>query len=453
MERSFPAKPKVDSVVVLGMEPTAVAGSWFRTTAPGWSDYMDDKTDIDVRIQHAYDDKRPAGEEASPARHRRNDVEEALRASEMRFRSIADSAVDAIVSIDSEDRITFWNQGARRIFGYSEDEVLGKFVTILIPDRYKSLHHDGVKRYLKTRQPALIGKTAELQARRKDGTEFPIELSLSTWSSREGVFFTGIIRDISLRKETESALARSTLEARHRTEELESLVQMVVHDLKSPVVTICGLVRILRRGLADLPPDEKRARILDQLENSSQTMEHFLKDLLDGLTSQRSDPDRVPVRLDECINEVIAGHHQRAAERGISIRLVMSEPVSPIPGDRHRISQVIDNLVGNAIKHMGDRPDSRIVIQLLEEDDAVVTTISDNGIGIAEQHQAKIFDRFFRVPGTADRGGTGLGLSIVKRIVESHGGAISVAAGELGGATFVIRLPKVVSVEDVPDFS
>lgn len=408
---------------------------------------MNKKANIDARPVCASHEARARNLDASRGCPR-SEVEEALRASEMRFRSIADSAVDAIVSIDSEDRITFWNQGAQRIFGHSEEEVLGKSVTMIIPEQYKQHHRDGMRRYLETRQPALIGRTAELQAMRKDGTEFPIELSLSTWTSKEGTFFTGIIRDVSLRKETESALARSTLEAKQRTEELESLVQMVAHDLKSPVVTICGLVRILKNSLKDLLSDEKRLRILEQLENSSQTMERFLVDLLDGLAAHHTELQREHVRLEDCINEVIAGHQQRATERGISIRLVMPEPVGPVAGDRHRISQVIDNLVGNAIKHMGDRPDSRISIHLFEQGDVVVTEVSDNGVGIAEQHQARIFDRFFRVPGRGEPGGTGLGLSIVKKIVENHGGDISVVSGELGGATFVVRLPKAVSIEN-----
>lgn len=406
---------------------------------------MDEKTDMDVRTTCV--DEHSLTGDSSLACGSRNDVEEALRASEMRFRSIADSALDAIVSVNSEDTITFWNQGAQRIFGYSEEEVIGKSVTMIIPERYKQHHRDGMKRYLTTRRPALIGRTAELQARRKDGTEFPIELSLSTWTSMEGTFFTGIIRDISLRKETELALARSTSEAKQRTEELESLVQMVAHDLKSPVVTICGLVRILKRSLADRASDEKSVRILQQLETSSQTMERFLKDLLDGLASQHVEQQQALVRLDECINQVIAAHRQRAAERRISLRLVMDEPVSPVAGDRHRLSQVIDNLVGNAIKHMGDGPDPRVIVQLLEEKNTVITKISDNGVGIALEHQSKIFDRFFRVPGKGDQSGTGLGLSIVKKIVESHGGEISLAPGELGGATFVIRLPKAVTEE------
>lgn len=199
--------------------------------------------------------------------------------------------------------------------------------------------------------------------------------------------------------------------------------------------------------MGDLPQEDKRVQILEQLENSSRTMERFLEDLLDGLTLNHTELQRVPVRLDECINEVIAGQLQRATERGIRIHFLMPKPVPAVAGDRHRLFQVIDNLVGNAVKHMGEKSDSRITIHLFEDENAVITKVSDNGVGIAVQHQAKIFDRFYRVSGTRERTGTGLGLSIVRKIVESHGGEIALASDVQNGATFTVKLPKATTVE------
>jgi PAS domain S-box-containing protein len=128
-------------------------------------------------------ERRNAGREALDAR--RQSVEEALRDSEMRFRSLAQSAVDAIISINSEDKIIFWNKGAEGIFGYSEEEVMGRSVIMLIPESLREAHRTGVRRYLATGERKLIGKTAELQGLTKGGIEFPLELSLSTWKTRE----------------------------------------------------------------------------------------------------------------------------------------------------------------------------------------------------------------------------------------------------------------------------
>ncbi|MBM3301275.1 MAG: PAS domain S-box protein [Deltaproteobacteria bacterium] len=141
-----------------------------------------------------------------------------LRDSEKRLRAVAQTAIDAIVSIDTQDRIIFWNKAAERMFGYSDQEALGKPVGTIIPDSHKQAHLNGVKRYLETGEPALIGRTMELPALRKDGTEFPIELSLATWKARGETFFTGIIRDITERKEAEKQLQLRTEEAKRRKE-------------------------------------------------------------------------------------------------------------------------------------------------------------------------------------------------------------------------------------------
>lgn len=369
-------------------------------------------------------------------------AEEALRDSEMKFRSVAHSAVDAIITADSNDTIVFWNQGAQNIFGYSDKEIIGQPITTLIPERYRSAHSAGLERYLETGQPHIIGKTVELQGLRKGGEEFPIELSLSSWKTHDGVFFSGVVRDISNRKEAQRQLEKRTFEARQRTEELESLVQMVAHDLKSPVIVIAGFVRRLKGRIEKICPDAGADRLLDQIRSSAESLEKFLKDLLEGLVVTQSAPAEEEVRLDQVIDDVVRRHSEVIVESGTDIRISLDRPVPLVSGDRRRIEQVVDNLLANALRHM-DRPsDAAVSIEVTTDDNAgmVVTRISDNGIGILPEHQAKIFDRFFRV--SSSKGGTGLGLSIVKKIVESHGGRIWVES-ELGrGTTFGFTLRK-----------
>jgi len=367
---------------------------------------------------------------------------EDLGDSETKFRSVAQSAIDAIISVDANDKIIFWNQGATNIFGFAEEEMLGSPVTILIPERYRDAHRSGIERFLSTKQPVLIGKVAELQALRKGGTEFPIELALSTWSTKNGTFFTGIIRDISSRTEARRALEQRTEEARQRTGELESLIQMVAHDLKSPVISIVGLVRGLRGHCRSLPPDEKRDQILDQLTRAGETMEKFLKELLDGLVAEHSEPVRDRVLVDQAVQESVRQLHQTIQERGIDIQLEIAADLFPIWGDQHRIRQVIDNILANAVRHMGDGPDPTIKIEVLNHHESVLTRISDNGVGIPPEFLGKIFDRFFRVPRFDGKTGTGLGLSIAKKIVESHGGQIWVESEEGRGTTFSFTLPR-----------
>jgi PAS domain S-box-containing protein len=372
---------------------------------------------------------------------RRQSVEEALRDSEMRFRSLAQSAVDAIISIDSEDKIIFWNKGAERIFRHLEEEVMGRSVIMLIPESLREAHRTGVQRYLATGERRLIGNTVELRGLTKDGMEFPLELSLSTWRTREGTFFTGMIRDVTRRKEAEQALEQRTIEARQRNEELESLIQMVAHDLKSPVITIGGLVRLLKGSMAKVPADDRMEQILNQLSLTSESVERFLRDLLDGLVSEHTEPERTEVRLDEVVNEVVRQHRQMIDEKGITLDVEIAAALTVL-GDGHRIRQVLDNLVINAIRHMGETNHPLIRIQVLSDQDHVVTKVSDNGVGIPAQYLDKIFERFFRGSKSGVQGGTGLGLSIAKKIIESHGGRIWVESEEGKGATFVFVLPK-----------
>jgi two-component system sensor kinase FixL len=371
----------------------------------------------------------------------RQSVEQALRDSEMRFRSLAQSAIDAIVSMSSEDKIIFWNRGAELMFGYSEEEVIGQPVSMIIPEALREAHRAGVHRYLATGERKIIGKTVELEGLTKDGIQFPLELSLSTWNTAEGTFFTGMIRDVTRRKEAETALEQRTVEARQRNEELESLIQMVAHDLKSPVVTIVGLVRLLKGSMAKMALGDRSEQILNQLSATSEGVERFLKDLLDGLVSEHTKPEQEEVRLDEVVNEVIHQHQQLIDQRKIYIDLDITSAM-PVVGDRHRIRQVVDNLVRNAVKHMGETTHPVIRIEVRSDQDYVVTKVSDNGVGIPAQFLDKIFDRFFRVSKSGIQGGTGLGLSIARKIVESHGGRIWVESEEGKGATFVFELPK-----------
>ncbi len=364
-----------------------------------------------------------------------------LRDSETKFRAMAQTAVDAIICADRGDRIVFWNRAAEHMFGYEEAEILDKPVITLVPEEFRAAHSQGVKRYLETGHAVLMGKPKEVQALRKDGSEFPVELSLATWKTQGEVFFTAIIRDITDRKEMERALELRTREARKRKEELEALVQMVVHDLKSPVLTIAGLIRVLKKRRAGQAGDDKQGRILDQLSESSETLEIFLKELLDGLAAEAAQLQPAPISLHEAVTEVLGRQREAIEEKNVRIDVQIPDSLPKVHADEHRLKQVLDNLVTNSIRYMGHTSDPRIRIEATHNKDVVITSISDTGIGIPAEFQAKIFERFFRAPDTGVKTGSGLGLFIVKRIIENHGGTVALESEEAKGTTFRFTLP------------
>ncbi len=364
---------------------------------------------------------------------------QSLKDSEERFRAVARSAVDAIISTDSEDRVVFWNKGATRIFGHTEPEVIGKSVTIIIPERYKEAHTMGIRRYLETGRPSLIGGVAELSGLKKDGAELPIELALSTWRTKDGRFFTGIIRDITERKEVHRELEQRRSESEERNEELESLIQMVAHDLKSPVITIAGFVKKLRRMIGEGSSPEKMEPALHQVVTATGTVEKFLGDLLDSLASEHNVPEKSPLSMEELVREVIHQKEQLFSEKNITLEFDPPDQLPQIVAERRRILQVLDNLVGNAANYMGERDNPVIRVDIHQGNEVLITSIADNGVGIPNEYQSKIFDRFVRIKNTP--GGTGLGLAISKKIVQSFGGRIWLDSEEGHGATFRFSLP------------
>jgi NtrC-family two-component system sensor histidine kinase KinB len=203
-----------------------------------------------------------------------------------------------------------------------------------------------------------------------------------------------------------------------------------------------GLVRALRSYLDKGKIDEKTEQILRQLTSAGTSMESFLRDLLDGLASDQGPTERVPVALDASIRACVEQYAALLEERSITLHLETPPNCPQVVADERRVRQVIDNILGNAIRHMGEKPDPTIRIHLLEEGGFLVTRISDNGVGIAEQYRERIFDRFFRVPQEDPSRGTGLGLAIAKQIIKSHGGSIWVESEEGHGATFSFTLPK-----------
>lgn len=358
-----------------------------------------------------------------------------------RFLALARSASDAIVSANADDRITFWNPAAEAIFGYSEQEAIGKPVVMLIPDDLKQSHSEGLRRYLDTGNPRLIGSRAELRALHKDGSEFPIELSLSTWSIHGERRFSAIIRDITERKEAERKLEQTTAQVRTHNEELQALLQMVAHDLKSPVITIAGLVRQLQKKIPEEHRDQKLQTILESIAASSKTMESFLKDLLDELSYEQTGPEIAPTDLETAVRSAISDHQGTIDNAGAKVEIDAEDDLPNASCDERRIRHVLNNLITNAISYRDPDRRLRIRFALHRRRDEIHVEVSDNGVGVPEEYRDKVFDRFVRVRREGGPSGTGLGLAITKAVIEGHGGEVWLESEEGTGSTFGFSLP------------
>lgn len=374
----------------------------------------------------------------------RKRAETELRQSEATFRAVADSASDAIVSIDSAGVITYANGEAARMFGYEHGQLVGRLVTTFVPERTHHAHWQGMSKYLATGKSRLIGRTVTVSARRRDDSEFPVELSLATWEVQGAKYFSAIIRDVSERQraqdELEAALARER-EVAIRLQELDrlknTLLDVVSHDLRSPLAAIRSIAAVLQRDAAtQILSHEQRQSSLCGLEVSALKMRNLLDDLLDleRLAAGDTSLQRRMVDLAELTRSVVGEHAVMLASRDVRQDL---EPVIA-PVDPPKLERIVENLLVNASRHTPDGTPVRVSVR--RRADSALICVDDSGPGVPADQRQVIFERFHQVAGSS-RAGVGMGLSLVARLTELHGGSAWVEASASGGASFRVRLP------------
>ncbi len=359
-------------------------------------------------------------------------VGRSLQHSETLLRSVTETAHDAIIAADDEGIIRFWNPGAARMFGYAADEVSGKPLTVLMPQRFHEAHRAGIRRYIETREPRVVGKTVELEGRRKDGTEFPIELSLGAAAVEGGMSFTGVIRDITERKRTAEALQATNAE-------LESFSYSVSHDLRAPLRAIHGFARILLEDHhAKLDPEAQR--LLGVIDQNTRRMGQLIDDLLAFSRLGRQGIAAAPVDMSELTHAVADEVRRAEGERKGSLDIRI-DALLPARGDRALLRQVVSNLLQNAAKFTRGREHARVEVGSHRNGREIVYHVKDNGAGFDPRYADKLFGVFQRLHGAHEFEGTGVGLAIVKRIVQRHGGRVW-AEGKLSeGAAVYFALP------------
>jgi PAS domain S-box-containing protein len=366
----------------------------------------------------------------------RRHAEAALAASEERFRALAVSANDAIISADHEGRITYFNPGAEHIFGHLASEVTGRPLTVLMPERFRDAHRGGFARYLATREAHVVGRTVELVGVRKDGSEFPVELSLASWQREDELAFTAILRDITARKKADDAMKRYAAQLEVANAELDAFAHSVSHDLRAPLRSIDGFSAALMEDCADRLSESGRDH-LSRVRKAGHRMAGLIDDLLALSRVTRAALSREQVDLSALARQIASELRQRDPDRQAEFVIptdIQSE------GDTRLLRIALENLLGNAWKYTARTPRARIEFGAVQDDGTPAYFVRDNGAGFDMRYADKLFGAFQRLHSAGEFEGSGIGLATVQRIVHRHGGRVW-AEGVVGqGATFYFTL-------------
>src|SRR5580692_7876854 len=366
----------------------------------------------------------------------RKDAEKHLAQMEGRYRGLLEAAPDAMVVVNQSGEIVLLNVQAEKQFGYRRDELVGQKVKNIIPEGFAERLVADALRSAEDALAQQIGTGIELNGRRKNGSDFPIEIMLSPLESADGTLVTAAIRDITTRKKAEADLLQKVEELNRSNEELGQFAYIASHDLQEPLRMVASYTQLLSRrykGKLDADADEFIGFAVD----GANRMQRLIQDLLAYSRVATRGNDLVHTSSEAALRRALMNLRGAIEESGA---LVTHDPLPTAMADERQLIQVFQNLIGNAIKYQNPGV-PRIHISAARNADKKWTfSVQDNGLGIEPQYFEKIFVIFQRLHKRDEFSGTGIGLAICKRIVERHGGTISVESQLGHGSTFTFDL-------------
>ena len=378
---------------------------------------------------------------------------------ESRFRKLLEAAPDAILEVNPDGRIMLLNEAAERMFGYSRGELLGSNVENLVPAAMRGGHAQHRASYASHPKTRPMGTGLELQGQRKDGSLFPVEISLSPNWIEGSLHVIASVRDITERKHVEGRIQalreQYTAELTAKNEQLEARNQEVEranrlkneflasmsHELRTPLHTIIGFSELLTEQLEG-PLNPKQHRFVGHILQDARHLLELINEILDisKIESGRVELKREEFDFGQCIDEVLAGIQQHAAAKNIRLENRNSFHAN-LYADRVRIKEVFYNLLNNAVKFTPEG--GRVWVESTADSKQLQVLVCDTGIGIAKNEQSAIFDKFYQIQNAMGhaREGTGLGLAITKHLVEIHQGSISLESRPGQGSKFKVTFP------------
>ncbi len=370
----------------------------------------------------------------------KNHSEDARIRDGLKFQSIVESAIDAIIICDSEGKILVWNKSAQNIFGYTPAEIMNQSIRVLVPESYRNMHNNGFDRFIKSREPKIMGSTVEIEGLRKDGSLVPISLSLSHWEEGSSIYFSAILKDITKQKQIEDELIKSKIEAEKSDRLKSDFLTQISHEIRTPVNTLLSFTALLKHELeATLPKD-----LLDSFQYIDNAGARIIRtiDLLVKISELHTgnyEPEFKENDLVKILEELIKEYNPRAEEKNITLQLINSIDSGILKFDRFTIKDVFSNIIDNAIKftHKGS-----VTIKIKNDIlNKVYVSIQDTGIGISERYMGNLFKPFTQETSGYKRkyDGNGLGLALVKGYCDLNKATINVSSEKGSGTNFTVN--------------
>jgi len=365
--------------------------------------------------------------------------------SEAYFRNLLESAPDAMIIVDDSGEIAIVNAQAERMFGYDRDELLGNKIEMLLPDRVREPHVAHRGQYARSPSLRPMGPGLELIGMRKDGSEFPVEISLSPVSTPKASFISSVIRDVTLRKRLEQQILSAQEAAERANKANSAFLAAASHDLRQPVQALSLLNGALRRTVKD----PRALEMVESQEHSLTAMTNLLNSLLDisRLDAGAVTPEYEDFPMQRLVDRLSPEFARQAQHKGLEFSSCACK--STVRSDPNLLSEIIQNLVGNAIRYTEK---GKIALNCAERDGRCCIAVEDTGIGISKDQQQDIFIEFHQVKARgASKEGFGLGLAIVKRLAELLGHSIEVESEPGAGSCFTVSMPIVGQVGSPAD--